>query len=258
VDIDTNDCLDMSGLPFSGRTAALCELLQLVGAAAILVDRDGEVVGLNDAARDCLGTGFQICNRRLIMADPEAKRALAELIGGVRDGCGTHGSPGEQLVVARRNARPLIVRTIPLHGGALALFHPASAIVMLADASRVSLPTEAQLKRAFGLSDGEARLANRLAAGQTLEAAASLCGISYETARKRVKVVFEKTDTCRQSELIALITRIGTLAGALPAPSGETMRPRLRLPGYSPAVRQQLRQVQTRPRSIRWTSRSTA
>jgi DNA-binding CsgD family transcriptional regulator len=138
------------------------------------------------------------------------------------------------------------------------LFHPASAIVMLADASRVSLPTETQLKHAFGLSDGEARLVNRLAAGQTLEAAAGLCGISYETARKRLKIVFEKTDTRRQSELVALITRIGILAGAARAPSGDTMRPRARLPGLSPAFRQQPRQVQTRPRSTRWTSRSTA
>jgi DNA-binding CsgD family transcriptional regulator len=250
VDIDTNDCLDMSG-PGAGRTAALCEFLQLVGAAAILVDPDGEVVGLNDAARDCLGAGLRIHNRRLAMADPEGKRALAALIGG-----GAHACPGEQVVVARRNARPLIVRTVPLHGRALALFHPARAIVMLADASRVSLPAEAQLRRAFGLSDGEARLANRLAAGHTLEAAASLCGISYETARKRLKVVFEKTDTRRQSELVGLITRIGALAGAPRAPAGEPMRPRP--PGFSPAFRPQPRTPQTRPRSTRWTSLSTA
>lgn len=258
MDIDDNDCLDMPGLPGAERTAALCELLQLLGTAAILVDPDGEVVGLNGAAEDCLGAGLQIRNRRLIMADPEAKRALAALIGATRAGCSVHACPGEHVVVARRNARPLILRTVPLHGRALALFRPASAIVMLADASRVSLPTETQLKHAFGLSDGEARLANRLAAGQTLEAAAGLCGISYETARKRLKIVFEKTDTRRQSELVALITRIGILAGAARAPSGDTMRPRPRPPGVSPAYRQQLRQAPTRPRSTRWTSLSTA
>jgi DNA-binding CsgD family transcriptional regulator len=258
VDIDDNDCFDMSALLGAERTAALCDLLQLLGAAAILVDADGLVVGLNDAAEDCLGAGLQIRNRRLIMADPEAKRALAGLIGGGRAGGSVDALPGEQVVVARHNMRPLILRTVPLQGRALALFHPASAIVMLADASRVSLPTETQLRRAFGLSDGEARLANRLAAGQTLEVAASLCGISYETARKRVKVVFEKTDTRRQSELVALITRIGILAGSVRAPSGETMRPSPRAPGHSPVFRPQPRQVQIRPRSARWKSRSIA
>src|SRR5436305_1745005 len=116
VDIDTIDCLDMSGPPVAGGTAALCEFLQLVGAAAILVDPDGLVVGLNDAAKDCLGVGLQIRNRRLIMADPEAKRALAELTCGRRDGCGVDACAGEQVVVARRNTQPLIVRTIPLRG----------------------------------------------------------------------------------------------------------------------------------------------
>jgi len=254
VDIDTNQCPDMLAPPGDGRATALCELLELMGTAAILVDPDGIVVGLNDAAKDCLGAGVMISNRRLIMADPEVKRALAEL----STGCGAHACPGEQVVVARRGMRPLIVRTVPLHGGALAMLHPASAIVMLADASRLNLPTESQLRRAFGLSDGEARLANRLAAGDTLEAAASLCGISYETARKRVKVVFEKTDTRRQSELVALITRLGALAGTARAPSGETMRPRPRGTGPSPALRQQPRQVHARPRSTRWTSLSTA
>jgi DNA-binding CsgD family transcriptional regulator len=254
VDVDTNECPDIPGPPGAGRTAAVCELLQLIGAAAILVDPDGVVVGLNDAAKDCLGAGLSISNRRLIMADPEVKRALAQLAAG----CGAPACPGEQVVVARRGMRPLIVRMVPLHGRALALLHPASAVVMLADASRVNLPTETQLRRAFGLSDGEARLANRLAAGETLAAAASLCGISYETGRKRVKVVFEKTDTRRQSELVALITRIGALAGAPRVPSGEPMLPRPRSPGLPPALRQQPRQVQARRPSTRWTSVSTA
>ena len=71
---------------------------------------------------------------------------------------------------------------------------------------------------------GLLQLAIRLAAGQMLDSAAAHCGISYETARKRLKVVFEKTDTCRQSELVALIIRIGTLAGAASVPTAETTR----------------------------------
>lgn len=88
------------------------------------------------------------------------------------------------------------------------------AIVTVLDAGRVNLPTESQLNSAFGLSRGEARLAIRLAASQTLDSAAGVCGISYETARKRLKAVFDKTDTRRQSELVALIIRIAMPAGA--------------------------------------------
>jgi DNA-binding CsgD family transcriptional regulator len=246
--------------PAAGGAAALGDLLQLLGTAAILVDRDGEVVGLNDAARDCLGGGLYIRHRRLVTADPATQRALMRLIEGRRDG-GNADACSEQVVVPRRNARPLILRTIHLDGGADSPFHPARAVVVVLDAGRVSLPTEAQLESAFGLSSGEARLAILLAAGEMLENAASLCGISYETARKRVKVVFEKTDTRRQSELVALIIRVGTPAGAVGAVSRDTMQPRLQpgpIDGHSSAFRHPLQGIQPPSRSDRWKQFSIA
>jgi DNA-binding CsgD family transcriptional regulator len=239
----------------------LCALLQRVGTAAILVDRNGKVVGLNDAARDCLGGGLDIRNRRLITSEPAAQRALARLIEGGRDGCNAQTSADEQVVVARRHGRPLILRTIRLDGGAGPLCPGASAMVLLLDVGRVSLPSEPQLMSAFGLSCGEARLAICLAAGERLESAASRCGISYETARKRVKGVFEKTDTRRQSELVALVIRIGTLTCAAPAVVAAAMprvpRPRM-IDGRSPGLRRHLQDVRTTSRSDRWKQLSTA
>jgi DNA-binding CsgD family transcriptional regulator len=213
--------------PLVDGTEALCDVLQLLGSAAVIVDSRGEVVGLNDAARDCVGAGLHIRNRRLVTVDLAANRALTRLIAEPPNACGTQACAEGQVVVARRDSRPLILRIVRLRGALP--FDRAHAIVMVLDPRRVVLPTETQLKTAFGLSCGEARLAIRLAAGETLESAAGICGISYETARKRVKAAFEKTDTRRQSELVALVIRVGTLAGAAgiacaPAP------PRLRRP----------------------------
>lgn len=255
-----NNC-PTKALPVADKAAALGDVLQLLGTAAILIDRDGQVVGLNDAARDCLGSGLQIRHRRLTTANPAMQRALMQLIERGCDGDGAHGCSDEQVVIARPNARPLILRTIRLDGGVDSPFHPASAIVTVLDAGRVSVPTESQLERAFGLSCGEARLAIFLAAGEMLENAASLCGISYETARKRVKTVFEKTDTRRQSELVALIIRIGTLAGAVRAVSRETDQPRPRprlIDGRSPAFRHQRQDIQAPSRNDRWKQVSIA
>ena len=239
----------------------LCELLQRVGTAAILVDRDGKVVGLNDAARDCLGGGLDVRNRRLIAFEPATQRALTRLIEGGPEGCGAQAAAGEQVVVARRHARPLILRMIRLDSGANSLCPVASAIILLLDIGRVSLPSEPQLMSAFGLSCGEARLAICLAAGERLESAASHCGISYETARKRVKGVFEKTDTRRQSELVALVIRIGTLTCAAPAAAAEAMPlvPRSRVvDGRSPGLRRHLQDIRSTSRSDRWKQFSTA
>jgi hypothetical protein len=244
-----------------GDPNPLCELLELLGTAAILVDRDGTVVGLNDAARDCLGGGLDIRNRRLIASEPAAQRALTRLVEGGREGRNADARAGEQVVLARRHGRPLILRTIRLDGGASPLFHPASAIVVLLDAGRLSLPSEPQLMSAFGLSCGEARLAIRLAAGERLEIAAGLCGISYETARKRVKAAFEKTETRRQSELVALVVRVGTLACAARAVSAEAMppmpRPRV-VDGRSPGGRYRLQDIRATSPGGRWKQFSTA
>jgi len=209
-------------------TDALCDVLQLLGTAAVMVDVHGNVVGLNDAAQDCIGAGLQIRNHRLVTVDPAANRALARLIAEPPCGCDAHARAEGQIVVARPEGRPLILRVVRLPGASA--FNAAHAIVMVLDPGRVVLPTEGQLKSAFGLSCGEARLAIRLAAGEPLESAAGSCGISYETARKRIKVAFEKTDTRRQSELVALVVRVGTLAGAAGVACARATPPRPRRP----------------------------
>jgi len=191
---------------------ALCGLLDQWGTGALLLDADGEILGMGAAAAACMGEGLLIRDRRLAAADLRTNRALAGLID---DTLGRRGgtSTDDGVIVERRDARPLIVRALPLDGQARSAFHPARAMVIILDAARVMLPTERQLGSMFALSRGEARVARRLAAGDTLAAAAQLCGISYETARKRLKGAFAKTDTRRQAELVALIIRIGSIFG---------------------------------------------
>jgi DNA-binding CsgD family transcriptional regulator len=69
------------------------------------------------------------------------------------------------------------------------------------------LPME-YLQSAYGLRPKEARLACELAAGRTVEEAADTLAITYETARTHLRRVFVKTETSRQSELVALLVRL--------------------------------------------------
>ena len=57
----------------------------------------------------------------------------------------------------------------------------------------------------FGLTPAEARLALHLVAGETLRAAAVKLSITYETACTELKNIFNKTETCRQAELVIVI-----------------------------------------------------
>jgi DNA-binding CsgD family transcriptional regulator len=57
----------------------------------------------------------------------------------------------------------------------------------------------------FGLTEAEARLADVLAAGEDLRAAALKLRITYGTARTRLAEIFQKTNTHRQAELVTLL-----------------------------------------------------
>ena len=61
------------------------------------------------------------------------------------------------------------------------------------------------LRRRFGLTPAEAKLALQLVAGEPLRSAAVKLGISYETARTELKNIFNKTGTSRQAELLVVI-----------------------------------------------------
>jgi DNA-binding CsgD family transcriptional regulator len=93
---------------------------------------------------------------------------------------------------------------------------PAAAVLLFvtpADAGP-SVRTEAIMQE-FGLSAAESRLVGALLAGRTLEAYARETGHSRNTVRNQLAVVFDKTGTHRQSELVALIAgRSGIVAQA--------------------------------------------
>lgn len=84
--------------------------------------------------------------------------------------------------------------------------------------TRLILLSEDDLKSTYGLTVGESRLALRLLAGASLREAAQGLGITYETARTKLKFIFRKTGTHRQAELVLL------LAGAQRQPPGKSKR----------------------------------
>jgi DNA-binding CsgD family transcriptional regulator len=64
------------------------------------------------------------------------------------------------------------------------------------------------LASTFGLSRAEARLAARIGRAEELKDIADSEGITFETARARLKAVFAKTGTHRQAELAVLVASI--------------------------------------------------
>jgi len=97
----------------------------------------------------------------------------------------------------------------------LFLYHPGSAQVI--DSSL--------LTAAFGLSHAECRIATMLADGMHLKTIADTLGVQYDTVRKQLLSIYQKTSTNRQPELVRLLLHmpaatvqraIGPLQKALP------------------------------------------
>ena len=61
------------------------------------------------------------------------------------------------------------------------------------------------LQQLYGITPAEARLAERLCAGDTLAAAAARCGVSDATVKTQLARLFEKTNTSRQTDLLRLL-----------------------------------------------------
>jgi DNA-binding CsgD family transcriptional regulator len=109
----------------------------------------------------------------------------------------------------------VLLSIFPLAGASsnaanLAWLHtPERLVLVLArDLSRRPRPVPESLLRAFRLTPSEARLAGRLAAGDTLAQTAEALGLSKETLRSQLRAIFAKTGVHRQADLVALLSRL--------------------------------------------------
>jgi DNA-binding CsgD family transcriptional regulator len=194
-------------LGFARAEAALAAF-EVSGLAVALVDRLGKALRLNAAAERLLGPDLKIAHGRLASLDHDATAALDRALHILlRTANGRALTP--PILLPRAEKRPLlayVVRPPAICADALAA---AQAVVVFIDPDARPQPPEAHLRAAFGLSTAEARLAARLAGGESLNAAADALGVTYETARTELKRVFVKTGVSRQAELVALLGGIG-------------------------------------------------
>ena len=85
--------------------------------------------------------------------------------------------------------------------------------VSLTDLHDFPVPHEDTLRAVFDLTPAEARLAQGITRGDTLEEVATSLGIKMPTARTQLAAVFAKTGTRRQAKLVAILTRLALLVG---------------------------------------------
>lgn len=190
---------------------------RLDGAAATLehstnpcffLDRFGAVIRFNPPADRLIGQDLQLREGQLRSLSPN-DQALQNLIqASVLQMPGDKVELNMPVVVTRQGKRPLIFHAMSLGGALLSAFSPARTLLVAIDLDAQIVPEAQLVQAAFALTGAEARLALALTSTFNLVDAAQQLGVSYETVRKLIRSVFEKTGTTNQAELVGLLNRV--------------------------------------------------
>jgi DNA-binding CsgD family transcriptional regulator len=120
---------------------------------------------------------------------------------------------GAMLVTRSEGKRSLQVIVTPVNADESGGTPHCSVLVYLCDPEAVPASRSSLLRKLYGLSPTECRLADRLAAGSELRDAAATLKLTVQTARFHLKAIFRKTGTNRQAGLVRLVLGLpGALA----------------------------------------------
>lgn len=197
----------MKGLA-AQKEEGMSAAFDMANVGCIFFDRSGRVTSLNARAQTYLGSDLQISNGQLRPRFPEDVVSLRTEMKRILSGPDEPSTDTGIVLLSRMDKGPIIVRLQRLSGHMLDIFSSASMVALIDDPHVSRQPSSKAVRDMFGLTAAEAEIALRLAEGASPREIAEQRSISYLTVRTHIRTIFQKTDTNRQSELTALLTRM--------------------------------------------------
>lgn len=184
--------------------------------AVVAVDAQAKVLYANLAAEALLRsqTGVRVRDGVLHAPGAEDDRSLQSLLRRLTSPSGDgEGAAQCGTIALGRGASRLSVSGMRVFSGhSRYLASRPTVLLTLVDRGARAPDREPLLRRLHRMTPAEARLAAALAEGVSLQEAAQRLGITHATARSYLKVLFRKTDTHRQGQLVArLLADLGRL-----------------------------------------------
>jgi DNA-binding CsgD family transcriptional regulator len=185
----------------AGAMAQMLEALELPGAA---LRGNGKLYASNPLFESLMPWLLHDRRDRLHLVDQEADCLLAEafLRISILDGVGAVNSIP---VAASESRPPYVLHLLPVRGAAHDLFSQATSLLVITPVDRSAVPTAEVLQGLFDLTPAEARLAGLVGQAKSPREAATILGVTEETARTTLKRVLAKTGVRRQAELVSLL-----------------------------------------------------
>jgi DNA-binding CsgD family transcriptional regulator len=182
-------------------------VLSTAGLALCLIGPSGGLLSPTPEFQKLIGDAIVVSDGKLRAARRDEDAAFQAVLSALTATSQFYDdAPPAVARLTRNDGTTLVAHGISIAGGS-SLSWGAPVAILVVEAPDAFATGEEALCETFGLTSAEARLATRLAAGNSLRNAAAEEGITYETARSRLKTIFRKTDTTRQAELVLLLTR---------------------------------------------------
>jgi DNA-binding CsgD family transcriptional regulator len=188
-------------------------VMDTLGEPICCVDESGFLRRVNLAFEACLKNGDIVASKfgKLQFPSPrdqtQVMRAVRECVGLARALYSRDSEAKLTFPIRKKDGRTAFVTVAPLVAGSAQSWAGSPCALVRIDEFNAD-PDPERIEHALGLTAAEARLVAMLCRGGSLAAAASEAGISLNTAKTQLAAVFSKTDTKRQSELIALISAL--------------------------------------------------
>jgi DNA-binding CsgD family transcriptional regulator len=194
----------------NARSAAFESAIDLLQFGVILISATHKIQYVNKSARQHMiaESGLRLRKGQLVTSKACEQERLSTLVNQSvqatrREGFGAGGT----MLVSRISRRPLSITVAPLR--TVGWPEEPAAVVFISDPDDHAEIPEGLLRRCYGLSPAESRLALMLIPGHSLKEAAASLHISLNTAKTQLKSIFTKTRVKRQGELINLLLRSG-------------------------------------------------
>jgi DNA-binding CsgD family transcriptional regulator len=191
----------------------LLRVFKAINCGGIFLDADKRVVHTSGRAKDALEGCLTIKGGRLCALDRTSDALLQTMLDQHLKYGESHKQWRRQaLGIKRDDRRSLIVRAVTIDPAVRHEIDNAAVVLMLVDPEDCAEPSDAILQQVFGMTKAEARIANRLLCGESIQEIAEATRVSVGTVRSQMKALFVKTGTHRQAELVALLTRLAMIS----------------------------------------------
>ncbi|WP_198411757.1 response regulator [Microvirga flavescens] len=187
------------------RTAieSMARVLDGLSSGLIVLDENSQVQFMNRTAQLIVEEkdGLILAAGQLRTTLQKATRTLRQTIHDVLERSEQSGV----VTVSKEFGRPLLLQIFPLAGGSAQ--GPMEVAVFVLDPERRPPLDQKVVAQMYGLTPAEARLATAIADGKRLEEISDAFQVSQTTISFHLQNLFRKTQTSRQTDLVALLIR---------------------------------------------------